>query len=107
MVLVHAFFCFVRMALERNTYKAPHVKNNSFIMAVSKFISFIEMKEFVIVNDLSYSYMKIMLSEKNPDAEGICERSVRRFCASNNIRSQSNLSKEEFQKIIFLQARKV
>ena len=38
---------------------------------------------------------------KNPDAKGIYKRGVRRFCSSNNIRRQSNLSKEEFQKIIF------
>ena len=61
MVLVHAFFCFVWMSLERNTYKGQHVMNNSFIIAVSKFISVIEMKELVTVNDLSYSYVGIML----------------------------------------------
>ena len=37
-----------------------------------------------------------MLQEKNPDAKEIFERSVRRFCTSNNTRNQSNLSKEEF-----------
>ena len=77
------------------------------MMAVSKFISADEMKEFVIVKDLSYSDMTNILQKKNPDAKGIPERSVRRFCTFNNIRKQSNLSKEEFQKIIFLQASKV
>ena len=48
-----------------------------------------------------------MLQEKNPDVKGISERNIRRFCTSNNIRKRSNLSKEEFQEIIFLEASKV
>ena len=40
-----------------------------------------------------------MLQEKNPDDKKISERSVRRFCTSNNIRKRSNLSKEEFQEM--------
>ena len=95
------------MSLERNTYTVPHAINISFIMAVSKFISFNEIRELVIVEDLSYSDVTIMLQEKNPDAKGISEGSVIRFCTSNNIRKQSNLSKEEFQKIIFLWASEV
>ena len=45
-----------------------------------------------------------MLQEKNPDTKEIFERSVWHFCTSNNIRNQSNLSKEEFETTIFLQA---
>ena len=48
-----------------------------------------------------------MLQEKNPDAKGISEESVTHFCTSNNMEKQSNLSKEEFQKTIFLQASQV
>ena len=77
------------------------------IMAFSKFVSVDEMKELVIVKDLSYSDVSNMLQEKNPDVKVISERSVRRFCSSNNIRKRSILSKEEFQKIIFLEASKV
>ena len=95
------------MSLERRTHTAPHVISVSFIMAVSKFISVDEMKELVIVKDLSYSGASNMLQEKNSDVKGISEISVRRFFTSNNIRKQSNLSKKEFQKIIFLQASKV
>ena len=69
MVLVHAFFCFVWMSLERNTYKGQHVMNNSFIIAVSKFISVIEMKELVIVNDLSYSMWELC-----------CKKNLREKC---------------------------
>ena len=61
------------------------------------------MQELVIVKDLSYTDVRNMLQEKNPVAEGTSERSVRRFCTSNNIRNQSNLSKGEFQNIFFLQ----
>ena len=79
----------------------------SFIMAVSKFVSVDEMKELVIVKELPYSDVSNILQENNPDAKGISERSVRRFCTYTNIRKQSNLSKEEFQKITFLQVSKV
>ena len=106
---MHASFCYVWMSLERNTYTAPYLINISFIIAVSKFISVIEMQELVIVKD-SYSNVRNirnMMEDKNPDYEGIFERSFRRFCTSNNIRNQSDLSKEEFQKIIFFQASKV
>ena len=72
-------------------------------MAVSRFISFDEMKEFVIMKDLFSSNVGDMLQENNPDAKEISERSVWRFCSSNNIRKQSNLSKEEFETTIFLQ----
>ena len=75
-------------------------------MAVSKFVSVDEMKELLIVKDLSYSDKSNMLQEKNPEVKGICERNVRRFCTSNNTRKLSNLSNEEFQKIIFLEASK-
>ena len=98
----HASFCYVWMSLERNTYTAPHVIIISFIMAVPKFISADAMKGFVIEKDLSYPDVSNMLQEKNPDARG-----VRRFSTSNNIRKQSNLSKHEFQKMIFLEASKV
>ena len=101
---MHASVCYLWMSLERNTYTAPHLINISFIIAVSKFISVIEMQELVIVKDLSYSNVRNkrnMMQDKNPDYEGISERSVRRFCTSNNIRNQSDLSKEEFQKIFF------
>ena len=62
------------------------------------------MQELVIVKDLSYSNVRDirnMMQDKHPDYEGISERSVRRFCTSNNIRNQSDLSKEEFHKIFF------
>ena len=100
-------FCYVWKTLERKTYTVPDVINISFIMAVSKFISVNEMKELVIVKDLPYSDVSNMLQKKNPDVKGISERSVRRFCSSNNVRKRLNLSKEEFQKIIFLEASKV
>ena len=74
-----------------------------FIMSVSRFISFDEMKELVIMKDLFSSNVRNMLQKKNPDAKEISERSVWRFCTSNNIRKQSNLSKEEFETTIFLQ----
>ena len=44
------------------------------------------MKEYAIVKDLSYSDVVYMSQEKNLDAKGISERSVRLFCTSNNIR---------------------
>ena len=100
-------FCYVWRTLERKTYTVPHVVNIFFIMAVSKFIFVDEMKELVIVKDLFYSDVSNMLQEKNPDVKGISERSVRHFCTSNNIRKRSNLSTEEFRKIIFLEASKV
>ena len=65
------------------------------------------MKELVIMKDLSYPNMSNILEEKNPEAKGISERSVRCFFTSNNIRKWSNLSKEEFYRIIFLEASKV
>ena len=101
-----AFF-YIWKTLERNTYTAPHVVNIPFIMEVSKFISVNEMRELVIVKDLSYSDVSNMLQERNPGVKGISERSVRHFCTSNNIRKESNLSKVEFQKIISLEASKV
>ena len=85
---------------------AAHVVNIYFIMAVSKFVSVDEMKELLIVKDLSYSDKINMLQEKNPEVKGISERSVRRFRTSNNTRKRSDLSNEEFQKIIFLEASK-
>ena len=96
-------FCYIRISLERNTYIVSHAINICFIMAVSRFISFDEMKEFVIMKDLFSSNVGNMLQENNPDAKEISERSVWRFCSSNNIRKQSNLSKEEFETTIFLQ----
>ena len=45
-------------------------------MAVSKFVSVDEMKELVIVKDLSYSDKSNVLQEKNPEVKGISERSV-------------------------------
>ena len=95
------------MSLEINTYTVLQVINISFVMAVSKFISVDKMKELVIVKDLSYSDVGNMLQERNPDVKGVSEASVRHFRTSNNIRKQSNLSKEEFQKIIFFEASKV
>ena len=38
------------------------------------------------MKDLSYPNMSNILEEKNPDAKGISERSVRCFFTSNNIR---------------------
>ena len=70
------FFRYVWKTLERKTYTAPHVVNISFIMAVSKFVSVDEMKELVIVKDLSYSDKSNVLQEKNPEVKGISERSV-------------------------------
>ena len=93
-VHVHTCFCYVWMSLERKAYIMPHVINISFIIAVSKFISVIEMQELVIVKDLSYNDVRNMLQEKNPDAEEISARSVSPFCTYKNIRNQSNLSKE-------------
>ena len=58
-------------------------------MAVSKFLSFNEAKELVIVKDFSYSDVSNMLQEKNPDYTGVSERSIRRFCTSINIKKQS------------------
>ena len=100
-VHLHASFCYVWISLERNAYAAPYVINISFIIVVSKFISVIEMQELVIVKDLSYFGVRNVLQEKNPDTERIFERSARHFCTSTNIRNQSNLNKEEFQKMIF------
>ena len=61
------------------------------------------MKEYAIVKDLPYSDVVYMSQEKNLDATGISERSVRLFCTSNNIRKQP---KKELQKKIFLYASK-
>ena len=91
------------MSLKRHTYTTAHVFNISFIIAVSSLISFNEMKEYAIVKDLSYSDVVYMSQEKNLDATGISERSVRLFCTSNNIRKQP---KKELQKKIFLYASK-
>ena len=65
---MHAPFCYVWVSLERNTYTMPHVINISFLIAVPKFISVIEMQELVIVKDLSYSDVRNILQEKNPEA---------------------------------------
>ena len=65
-------------------------------MAVSKFVSADEVKELVIVKNFSYSDVSNMLQEKNSDVKGISETSVMRLRTFNNIRKQSNLSKEEF-----------
>ena len=62
-------FCYVWRTLERKTYTVPHIVNIFFIMAVSKFIFVDEMKELVIVKDLSYSDVSNMLQEKNPDVK--------------------------------------
>ena len=90
--------------VSKETIILCHMSWTSFMITVSKFISVTEMQKLVIVKDMTYSDVRNMLQEKNPDAEGISERSVKSFGTSNNIRNQSNLSKEEFQKIIFLQA---
>ena len=65
---MHAPFCYVWVSLERNTYTMPHVINISFLIAVPKFISVIEMQELVIAKDLSYSDVRNILQEKNPEA---------------------------------------
>ena len=65
---MHAPFCYVWVSLERNTYTMPHVINISFLIAVPKFISVIEMQELVIMKDLSYSNVRNILQEKNPEA---------------------------------------
>ena len=96
---------FVWMYLERNTYTMPHVLNLSFIIVISKFVSVDEMKELVIVKDLSYSDVSNMLQEKNQHTKGISQKSVRHF--HTNIEKSSNLSKEEFHRIIFLETSKV
>ena len=70
---------FVWMYLERNTYTMPHVLNLSFIIVISKFVSVDEMKELVIVKDLSYSDVSDMLQEKNQHNKGISQKSVRHF----------------------------
>ena len=70
-------FLYVWMSLERNTYTVPHVVNISISMAVLKFTSVDEMKQLVILKDLAYSDVTNILQEKNPDAKGISERSVR------------------------------
>ena len=72
-------FLYVWMSLERNTYTVLHVVNFSVFMAVLKFTSVDEMKQLVILNDLAYSDVTNMLQEKNSDAKGISERSVRCF----------------------------
>ena len=65
---MHAPFCYVWVSFERNTYTMPHVINISFLIAVPKFISVIEMQELVIMKDLSYSNVRNILKEKNPEA---------------------------------------
>ena len=100
----HVTFCYIRISLEKNTYIVSHSINICFIVAISRFISFAEMKELVIMKDMFSSNVRNMLQEKNPDTKEIFERSVWHFCTSNNIRNQSNLSKEEFETTIFLQA---
>ena len=100
----HVTFCYIRISLEKNTYIVSHSINICFIVAISRFISFAEMKELVIMKDMFSSNVRNMLQEKNPDTKQIFERSVWHFCTSNNIRNQSNLSKEEFETTIFLQA---
>ena len=75
---MHAPFCYVWVSFERNTYTMPHVINISFLIAVPKFISVIEMQELVIMKDLSYSNVRNILQESR-GAEGVPERSVRRF----------------------------
>ena len=65
----HANFCYVWIFLERNTYFASRVVDTSFITAISSFMFANEMKELVIVKDLSYSDVRNMLQEKNPDAK--------------------------------------
>ena len=79
-------FFYLWKTLEGNTYTAPHVVNIPFIVEVSKFITVNEMRELVIVKDLSYSEVSNMLQERNLGVKGISERSVRHFCTSNNIR---------------------
>ena len=100
----HVTFCYIRISLEKNTYIVSHGINICFIVAISRFISFAEMKELVIMKDMFSSNVRNMLQEKNPDTKEIFERSVWHFCTSNNIRNQSNLSKDEFETTIFLQA---
>ena len=100
----HVTFCYIRISLEKNTYIVSHGINICFIVAISRFISFAEMKELVIMKDMFSSNVRNMLQEKNPDTKEIFERSVWHFCTSNNIRNQSNLSKEESETTIFLQA---
>ena len=100
----HVTFCYIRISLEKNTYIVSHSINICFIVAISRFISFAEMKELVIMKDMFSSNVRNMLQEKNPDTKEIFERSVWHFYTSNNIRNQSNLSKEEFETTIFLQA---
>ena len=100
----HVTFCYIRISLEKNTYIVSHGINICFIVAISRFISFAEMKELVIMKDMFSSNVRNMLQEKNPDTKEIFERSAWHFCTSNNIRNQSNLSKEEFETTIFLQA---
>ena len=103
----HVSFCYVWKTLEKKltprhmsltTLSLWHFQSLSLLM---------RMKELVIVKDLSYSDVSNMLQDKNTDVTRISERSVRRFCTSNNIRKRSDLYKEEFQKIIFLEASKV
>ena len=100
----HVTFCYIRISLEKNTYIVSHGINICFIVAISRFISFAEMKELVIMKDMFSSNVRNMLQEKNPDTKEIFERSVWHFCTSNNIRNQSNLRKEESETTIFLQA---
>ena len=82
----HASFSYAWMSLERNNYTVPHVLNMSFVMVISKIISVDEMKEAVMVKDLSYFDVSNMLQEKNSYAKGISEKSAARFRISKNIR---------------------
>ena len=65
------------MSLERNTYTTPHVIKISFIMVLWKFISVDEMKNIVIVKDLSSSDVRNILQEKNSGATRYSKRSVK------------------------------
>ena len=76
---VHASFCYIWVFLERNTYTTPNFINISFVIAVPKFISIIEMQELVIVKDLSYSDVRNMLQETNPEMQKEFSRDVLGF----------------------------
>ena len=92
---------------QNGSYTAKHVINTFFIIAVSKFISVEESQLLVIVKHLSYFDVRNMFQGKNANAKGNSDRSFRRFCTSNNMKNKSNFSKEELQKIIFLQTSKL
>ena len=71
------------------------------------FVPVNETKNIMTVKDLPYPDVRNILQEKNADFKQISERSVRSFCSTIDIGKQSNLGKEEFQKIIFLQESKL